>query len=305
MGLRAAGEATGALVAAFRTLSVPRDSIVAGPGWEALSGALGDGVVMVVGAGGSGKTHFARWLVAHAATRAALVSADIGQPSVGVPACLGLALRRPWTAPAAMWFVGDVAFGGHLLPVVVGTARLVARAQAASAALVVVDTSGLVAGALGRLLKWHKALAVGARDVVALQQADELEPLLAPLGRLATVHRVPPVGVARERSRDERRAWREARFREELRDADVHRFDRDRVLAADWSAGLPPGRDVPARTLVGLLDRDGFCRSVGVVNAVRARTIDVAARCEDPSAVAWIQLGTLRVDERGVESRQR
>jgi len=283
---------------------MPRDSIVAGPGWDALSGALGEGVVMVVGAGGSGKTHLARWLVAHAATRAALVSADIGQPSVGVPGCLGLALRRPWTAPAAMWFVGDVAFGGHLLPVVVGTARLVARA-AAGASLVVVDTSGLVAGALGRLLKWHKALAIGARHVVALERADELEALLAPLGRLASVHRVPPVDVARERSRDERRAWREARFREELRDAAVHRFERSRVLGTDWSAGLPPGRDVAPRTLAGLLDRDGFCRSVGVVDAVRARTIDVAARCDDPAAVAWVQLGTLRVDERGVESRQR
>jgi len=283
---------------------VPSDAIVAGPGWDALARAL-DGVVMIVGAGGSGKTHFARWLVAHAGKRAALVSADIGQPSVGVPACLGLALRRPWTAPAAMWFVGDVAFGGHLLPVVVGTARLVAHAQEAGASLVVVDTSGLVAGALGRLLKWHKALAIGARHVVALERADELEALRAPLGRLATVHRVPPVDVARERSRAERRAWREARFREHLRDAGIHRFDRDRVLGTDWSAGLPPGRDVPTRTLAGLLDRDGFCRCVGVVDAVRARTIDVATRCDDPGAVAWVQLGSLRVDERGVESRQR
>jgi len=162
-----------------------------------------------------------------------------------------------------------------------------------------------VAGALGRLLKWHKTLAIGARHVVALQRGDELEALLAPLGRIATVHRVAPVDIARERSRDERRAWREARFREHLRDARVHRFDRGRVLGTDWTAGLPPGRDVPARTLVGLLDRDGFCRCVGVVEAIRARTIDVAARCEDPGAVAWVQLGTLRVDERGVESRQR
>jgi polynucleotide 5'-kinase involved in rRNA processing len=288
-----------------RTLIVPRDSIVVGPGWDALSRALGDGVLMVVGAGGSGKTQLARWLVGHAATRAALVSADIGQPSVGVPGCLGLALRRPWTAPVAMWFVGDVAFGGHLLPVVVGTARLVARAQRAGASRVVVDTSGLVAGTLGRLLKWHEALAIGARHVVAVQQADELEALLAPLGRLATVHRVPPVDVARERSREERRAWREARFREHLRGADVHRFGRGRVLGTDWSAGLPPGRDVAARTLVGLLDREGFCSRVGVVDAVRAHTIDVAARCDDPGAVAWVQLGTLRVDERGSESRQR
>jgi polynucleotide 5'-hydroxyl-kinase GRC3/NOL9 len=279
--------------------------IVPAPGWDRLADRLGTGVVMVVGKGGSGKSHLARWLAEHAVTRAALVSADVGQPSVGVPACLGMALPPRWETPAAMWFVGDVAFGGHLLPVVVGTARLAERARGAGAELVVVDTSGLVDGALGRLLKYHKTLALGARHVIALQHRDELEPLLAPLARLATVHRLAPVAVARERSREERRAWREERFRTILQGAKVRRFDRSRILATDWSAGLPSGRSLAAGTLVGLLDRDGFCRRVGVVRDVRARTIDVAVRGDDGRTAAWLQIGTLRVDASGVESRQR
>jgi polynucleotide 5'-kinase involved in rRNA processing len=280
-------------------------AVVTSPEWERLAERLGTGAVMVVGKGGSGKSHLARWLAENAATPAALVSADVGQPSVGVPACLGMALPPRWETPAAMWFVGDVAFGGHLLPVVVGTARLAERARSDGAELVVVDTSGLVDGALGRLLKYQKTLALRARHVIALQYEDELEPLLAPLARLATVHRLVPVAVARERSRDERRAWREERFRRILRGAKVRRFDRSRVLATDWSAGLPPGGDPAVGTLVGLLDRDGFCRRVGVVRAAGARTIDVAVGGDADRAVAWLQLGTLRVDADGVESRQR
>lgn len=252
--------------------------------------------MLVVGPGGSGKTHLSRYLVARATAPAALVSADVGQPSFGVPGCLGMALRRPWRRPAAMWFVGNVSPAGHLLPIVVGTARLVERARAAGAELIVVDTGGLVDGALGRLVKYHKALATGAAHVAALQRDGEVEHLLTPLALVATVHRVAPAAVARDRSREERRTWREARFRAHLHGASVRRFDRRRVVGADFSAGLPPGRDVAAGTLVGLLDQDGLCVCVGVVRAVRARTVDVAARLDDPRRVAWIQLGTLRID---------
>ncbi|SRR6266404_1107565 len=37
-----------------------------------------------------------------------LVSADMGQASVGVPACLGLSLSRPWITVTALWFVGKL-----------------------------------------------------------------------------------------------------------------------------------------------------------------------------------------------------
>jgi hypothetical protein len=58
---------------------------------------------------------------------------------LGVPTCAALALEPPWKAPGAMWFVGDVSPRGHLLQMVVGTARLAARARDAGAATVVSD----------------------------------------------------------------------------------------------------------------------------------------------------------------------
>src|SRR5881296_2169024 len=105
---------------------------------------------MVIGGPGTGKSHLASYLAENfrgSRGRVGLVSADPGQPSLGVPTCA--ALEPPWNTPEAMWFVGDVSPRGHLLQTVVGTARLAARARDGGAATVVIDPSGLAQGALG------------------------------------------------------------------------------------------------------------------------------------------------------------
>src|SRR5579862_1153996 len=140
-------------------------TIAPGPGWDAVRERLAGDTVMVIGAADRGKSHFARWLVAGSPQPAALLSADVGQPSLGPPACLAVAPRRPWRAPDRLWFVGDVTPVRHLLAIVTGAARLAARARSVGAARIVIDSSGLVDGPLGRVLKYHKAIAAGVTDV--------------------------------------------------------------------------------------------------------------------------------------------
>jgi polynucleotide 5'-hydroxyl-kinase GRC3/NOL9 len=275
-------------------------TIVRGPGWESLPARLAGDTVMVIGAVDRGKSHLSRWLVEHsAAARAALVSADVGQPSLGVPACLAMSARRPWRSPDALWLVGDVTPVRHLLPIVVGTARLAARARAAGAGLVVIDSSGLVDGPLGRLFKYHKALAAGVTDVIAVVEGDELAPLLALLARIARVIRVAPAVAARVRGREERRTYREDAFRAHLRGAGVARFDARRVVGPAWSPGATPA----AGTLVGLIDHDGFCLRLGIVGTVRGRLVEIRVRRPRRRPVAWLRLGTLRLTSGGEEVR--
>src|SRR5207249_1409992 len=150
-------------------------TIVPGPGWDAVLGRLAGDTVMVIGAVDRGKGHLTQYLLAQAAVpRAAVVSADMGQPSIGVPACLAMAIRRPWRTPDALWFVGETSPARHLLPTVVGTARLAERARAAGTELVVIDTGGRVAGPIARLLKSHKARAALVTDGVAVAHGGEI-----------------------------------------------------------------------------------------------------------------------------------
>ena len=77
-----------------------------------------------------------------------------------------------------MSFVGSTSAQGHLLPVVAGVARLHRRAKNEGADLIVVDTSGLVSGITGQVLKYHKIELLEPDLVVGLQRGEELRALL-------------------------------------------------------------------------------------------------------------------------------
>ena len=257
--------------------------------------------VIVVGGSDTGKTRLSQYLVerlAAAAGPVGLVSADVGQPSVGVPTCLGLALSPPWDRPAALWFVGDLSPRGNLLPTVVGTARLVQRARAEGAQSVVIDTTGLVGGAQGRILKYHKALLAGVDRTVAIQQGRELEEMLRLLsGICPAIHRFRPAAQARDRSPLERKAYRQARYQVHFQGGELSEHDPGRLVRPDWTACASRGPAQPALgTVVGLLDLGGFCLGLGTVEELRPDRLLVYSAWKDPAAVTRLQLGKVRLN---------
>ena len=146
-------------------------------------------VVALVGALDSGKTTLSRQMMREALGAGripAYLDADLGQKSVGPPTTVGLKLIRSEEDldPARMvladacYFVGAISPQGNLLPVVTGVARLLERARADGADFVVLDTSGLISGVYGQLLKYHEFELARPDLVVGLQRGEELEPLL-------------------------------------------------------------------------------------------------------------------------------
>jgi polynucleotide 5'-kinase involved in rRNA processing len=73
-------------------------------GWQEIVDAARSGTTMIIGSGGTGKTTLARFLLERVHP-AALVSADMGQPAVGVPTCLGLAFGPQPRQADALWFI--------------------------------------------------------------------------------------------------------------------------------------------------------------------------------------------------------
>ena len=277
-------------------------SISPGRDWPRLLAGVERGTLLVAGAGGRGKSTLARWLVGQLARtldRVALVDCDPGQTNVGVPGCVGLALTGPWEAPAAAWFVGATTPARHLLPLVVGAARLADLARARGAQAVVLDAPGMVDGALARVLHHHLAAAAGVDQVIAIAARDELDDLLALLDAPERrVERVGPAAGARDRSADERRRHREGRFAAHLASARTRLFSPRRVVGADWRFGgiadLAPG------TALGLLDGDGFCLGLGVVEEVHADRLAVLTPVADVPVVR-LAVGDFRLDPEGRE----
>jgi polynucleotide 5'-hydroxyl-kinase GRC3/NOL9 len=147
------------------------------------------GCVMLLGGLDSGKTTLGRAMVRAACVagrKAAFIDADVGQKSVGPPTTIALKhVREPGDAdPERMWeedamfFVGATSPQGHMLSVVTGAGRLLTVAREEGAEFVVIDTSGMVSGVYGQLLKYHKLELLRPDLVVGLQRGEELDPLL-------------------------------------------------------------------------------------------------------------------------------
>jgi polynucleotide 5'-kinase involved in rRNA processing len=191
---------------------------------------------------------------------------------------------------------------GNLLQTVVGTVRLVDRARQHVQTLLI-DTTGLVDGPLGRVLKYHKAVAIQADRLVAVQRDAELEPLLALLGGVCrTIHRLTSVAAARDRTPSERKHYREARFQAHFQGGAIVEFKRSQLLNLDWMPGLSSeGSRILPGTVIGLLDGQGFCLSLGLLEEMRQDRLLVFTSWRAPDAVTWVQVGKLRLTTWGEE----
>jgi len=217
------------------------------------------GPVMVLGAPDTGKSTLGRYLMYKAFAAglpAALVDLDLGQSHLGPPATLGLGLFPPRIPgddslfPEGLYFVGQTSPLGNILEVAVGCRVLADQAARRGINRMVVNTSGLVHGLGALRLKRSQMELLQPPLILALQREQELEPLLQALGgqtipgdSLAgrTILRLPISSRTTRKTPDDRRRYREERFRRYFQEA--------RRLALPWRSlvweGLPWRRGEP------------------------------------------------------------
>ncbi len=263
--------------------------------------------VLLVGGLDTGKSTLAGSLLrsALAAGRsAAYLDADVGQKSVGPPTTVSLkVLRGPESLepeelarPDALSFVGSTSAQGHMLPVITGVAALFEQAKQMGADFVVVDSSGLVSGINGQVLKYHKVEMLRPDLVVGLQRGEELLPLLGVIQRFFDTE-VVPLGVLPgvvPTSVEQRAENRELAMRRYF-SGELHRF---RVKPTVFMPALPPLFDPTKlhRMLVGLSDGAGAHPGIGYLE--HAPDEDVL-RLISPVAAGprALRLGSVRLEE--------
>src|ERR671923_3342 len=238
-----------------------------------------------------------------------MLDADVGQKTVGPPATVTLKMVRsaadlePGSLAVAdeLSFVGSTSPQGHLLPVVTGVAELHRKARDEGADLVVVDTSGLVAGIYGQILKYHKVELLQPDLVVGLQRGEELLPLLGVIQRFFPTQ-VVPLGVHPDvvPTTVDRRADNRERAMRAYFSGELHRF---RVKPTVFMPALPPLFDVPKlhRMLVGLSNGAGAYTGLGYLEYTEdegVRRWDVGGRAvahapRRPDIVVRVRLAPL------------
>lgn len=187
--------------------------------------AANPGTAVVIGAIDVGKTTFCALLAnqgIEAGVPTAVIDADMGQSEIGPPATIGMGLvESPIQTtgdllPKSLYFVGSTTPVGNLLASVVGTKKLADKAQELGKKLVIVDTTGLIRGAIARKLKTHKIEILRPRHIVALQRTNEAEHFLRffDTWEECTIHRLSPAPAARPKPTAIREQRRTVRFHE-------------------------------------------------------------------------------------------
>jgi len=180
-------------------------------------------IIMILGEKDTGKTTLTLTLANQFfrdGLRVGIVDADIGQSDIGPPTTVGfgevtaeLACLKD-AALRGMYFVGDTRPTGHLLQLVIGTRRMVDRALAAGMEKVLIDTTGLVSGQLGRVLKTQKIAALAPDLILCLQRGDECEHILREYAAFQTpaILRLAPNADCRAKTQAFRQNHRAAMF---------------------------------------------------------------------------------------------
>lgn len=208
---------------------------------------------MIIGDIDMGKTTLTKQLInagVEAGLPTATVDADTGQSEIGPPGAISMAtVERPINSlkelrPRRMYFTGSTSPVGNLLPTVVGVKRMTDEAIERGSKLVIIDTSGLVKGPIGRNLKLYKIDAVSPAHIIGIAKSRELDPILSVLAKIEKfkVHRLSVSPDVRTKQKEFRTARRQAQFHEYFRSADRHLIRLDDIVC--WGTYFTTGKPV-------------------------------------------------------------
>lgn len=278
--------------------------------WKQIDLTRLEGTVLVVGAPDVGKSTLSRYIFQRlqaGSRRVAYLDGDPGQGSLGPPTTMTLALGAiggdAFPPGGQVWriFVGAVSPTGHMLPIVVGAARLVQVAYGAGTQGVIYDTTGLIDPAQGgTYLKQAKIDLLRPSVLFAIQIRRELEYLLSPLRRSSRVHVVEmrPSPAVQWRDPPTRRAYRAEKF--------AHYFANAVSITVEWSQmAVFPAPDFSLNRLVALEDGDGFTLGLGIVTQIvrKSRQVTLLTPLPAMDHVDAIHLGDVEVDPQTFRDR--
>lgn len=282
---------------------MPENNIVIPEEWKKLEVEDCRGVILVIGATDTGKSTLAKYLyerICRAQGKAAFLDGDPGQSVLGPPTTISLGLSQPgesdYPPRGGIWrkFIGSTTPSGHMLPLLVGAARLTSVAFKAGYPTIVYDTSGLIDPMQGgQALKYAKFDLLEPKLVIALQRETELEPLLTGLrrSRRCRVATLKPSEAVQPREMTRRQAYRARKLAEY--------FAQAKRVWLDWTkVGVLPTPRFSIQRLAALEDRRGFCLGLGVILEVdrERRQLELLTPLTDLSQARTIYLGDITVD---------
>jgi polynucleotide 5'-hydroxyl-kinase GRC3/NOL9 len=144
-----------------------------------------------------------------------IIDSDIGQSDIGPPSVVALGERHGGRyVMVDGYFCGSTSPARHFLPLIAGSARMAERVKRYP---VLVNTTGLATGVVGRALKTEKINALAPDLIIGIGGGLEYLDAFGNAG--ATVVHLPVSPAVKPKSRSERTAMRQKAFGEHFRNA--------------------------------------------------------------------------------------
>ncbi len=186
-------------------------------------------IIMVLGHVDTGKSTFCRQLALNAlehGLKVAIVDSDVGQSWIGPPTTIGMKMvdKEPFSTlfPDSFYFVGSITPERHLLQMIVGSKSMVEKAISLGADLVIIDTTGLISGKIGRALKQNKIDIIKPDHIVCFQKDSELETLIKGVeSSCHKVYRLEPSRFVEKKSQEYRAKYRQEQFNRYFSEAEI------------------------------------------------------------------------------------
>lgn len=204
--------------------------IILEPEWEELVKKLikHRGTAILLGATDSGKSTLSKYLIKELLSRnirISFVDSDVGQSSLGLPGTISMKIFNKREdiddfKPERILFIGSLNPAKKISMIIAGTKKMVDTSKVEGVDIILVDTTGLITGEVGKALKIGKIRAIKPKQIIALQRYDELEHILS-LIKGIQIHRLKASRMAKHRSREARIKYREKRFMEYFRGSQI------------------------------------------------------------------------------------
>ncbi len=264
-------------------------------------------VIMVLGASDTGKTTLIEDLLSLLLEKytVGVVDADLGQSHIGPPTAIAWAIFQKrfegWKkAPVKdFYFVGATSPAGCLLPTITG-AKLMSDMAGQVTEKVIVDTTGMIGGGAGNILKICKIELIQPQVILALQKEDELEPILGNFARMSTplIFRLPVPSSVSQKVYEQRTSYRERKFRDYFNPSQKVALSLDKL-------GLKniPSEDYLYHRLVCLKNKEGKNLALGIIDEIdeEKRKISVYTPLDKAEEIISIIPGKIRITLEGKE----
>jgi len=278
--------------------------IVPEPGWEFLLQELirKGGTALIIGETDSGKSTLIRHMIKRLISESisvSLVDADIGQSSLGPPETICMKSLRDEKDFNTFRFE-KMSFLGTtnpalVIPMMIETSKKMVDICRKTSEIILVDTTGLVSGNLGKALKTGKIKAIEPEHVIAVIRNDELDHILNSAVGL-NIYRIRAAKAVKTRSRTTRIRYRQERledyFKRQLSDFKLN-ADHAEFFYRTHFISLK-GHEFPHGTVIGL-NREEDTVALGIVTACAGGTVFFKSPLRSIKRINKIVLGDIKV----------